>query len=385
MYNEHEHPEFDPKSTMPFIDVSRFRVVNYAELPDTVKLVVTKATEGTGYYDPTFEEQVEKALEAGKFVGAYHFYRTKVGGYIVPPIEQAEFYIEKTKQYENDLAIDALDFEYIHVNGRIYNPKLGNEQQELKKWFTRLVEERNKFRLLYTSSGSWSNFGMANWSNAWQGPRWMRDGAEGLINAVWQARYSDYEPFIIKPFKDWWAWQFSGTYAIDGVYAGNLDGSAGEARGVDANYLNHPWEEVEQMLAGFVTNPPTTPPTIPPVDPPPVEPPPVVDPPPPNLEDWMKATDESITNLLTYTTANRVRIVQLENGENFAYIPNAKVIVKKTKLRSAANNDGPFVLFEGDEFMLIGNGLDGTKTVVVMHGKVPWQGVIDKGTYKKLF
>ena len=81
------------------IDISHWRTVDWGQIPEEVKLVMIKATEGDYYRDDMLEAHVEGALGAGKIVGLYHFYRTAISGRKVKPAAQAEFFLEHTRQY----------------------------------------------------------------------------------------------------------------------------------------------------------------------------------------------------------------------------------------------------------------------------------------------
>jgi len=238
-----------PADKTLMIDVSHYRKVDYSLLPREVEIVIVKATEGTWYRDDRLEEHADGVLESGRVLGFFHFHRTLVGGKLIDPVSQAEFYIENTKQYGDDISIDAWDFENpFHYNGdpkRPYNPCVGNEQLALKKALTRLKDERDKFSLLYTSKGSWDHFKMVNITNGWGGPTWMRNGAEGLIDGVWEARYGG-PPLGIKPFAKHWAHQFTDRMEIPGVFDGN-----DKPIGVDGNIVDYHPDDVIPMLRGF--------------------------------------------------------------------------------------------------------------------------------------
>lgn len=55
------------------------------------RFVILKATEGTGYIDPTFETRWKQARDAGLIVGAYHFFRSNYSG-----LEQASHHLSVT-------------------------------------------------------------------------------------------------------------------------------------------------------------------------------------------------------------------------------------------------------------------------------------------------
>jgi len=55
------------------IDVSKWN--NIEDLETSDDFIICKASEGVGYEDPEFVRNIEKAIENGKYVGAYHWAR----------------------------------------------------------------------------------------------------------------------------------------------------------------------------------------------------------------------------------------------------------------------------------------------------------------------
>ena len=96
------------------IDISHWRRVNWAKIPEQVKVVMVKATEGDFYVDDQLEAHVEGALESGRIVGVYHFYRTAQNGRRVDPAAQAEFFLEHTRPYWAEVRLRACDWERSH-------------------------------------------------------------------------------------------------------------------------------------------------------------------------------------------------------------------------------------------------------------------------------
>jgi hypothetical protein len=235
------------------VDISHHRLVDWEKLDPQVKVVIVKATEGESMKDPRFEEHIEGALEKGLIVGAYHFYRTRIGSYIVPPIAQAEHFLDATKPYREYITIHANDFENFTwwKTGRPYNPRIGTEQLDLYNYHSRVKSEVDVFDLLYTSLGSWQHFQMRNLTNGWQGPRWMREErgrprSERLIDDLWIANYGVTSPKIVRPFEDWWMWQYGQVY-MEGVTNEN-----GDHAPVDVNYIKMPPIDVEAFFSGQV-------------------------------------------------------------------------------------------------------------------------------------
>lgn len=69
--------------------------------------ILIKATEGTGYVDPTCDAKYQLNKSAGKLLGVYHYARPDLG---TTPEEEARFFVENCKGYIGE-AILALDWE----------------------------------------------------------------------------------------------------------------------------------------------------------------------------------------------------------------------------------------------------------------------------------
>lgn len=67
--------------------------------------VIVKATEGIGYVNPVFKEQIDGAITGGKKVGIYHFADGKTSGR-----EEANYFLSKIKNYIGK-AVLVLDWE----------------------------------------------------------------------------------------------------------------------------------------------------------------------------------------------------------------------------------------------------------------------------------
>lgn len=88
---------------MKGIDVSNWQNgINLAQVD--ADFVIVKATEGNYYVSPDYERQANQTLSSGKLLGFYHYAN---GG---DPIEEAEFFIAKIKEYIGK-AILCLDWE----------------------------------------------------------------------------------------------------------------------------------------------------------------------------------------------------------------------------------------------------------------------------------
>lgn len=90
------------------IDISSYQAeLNAGIVPSD--FVIIKATEGTNYINPTWEEQAGQVIQTNKLLGFYHF--ASVGN----PIAEADFFISVVKDYIGK-AVLVLDFEAGAIN-----------------------------------------------------------------------------------------------------------------------------------------------------------------------------------------------------------------------------------------------------------------------------
>lgn len=227
------------------IDISHWRVVQWGELPDEVKVVIIKATEGDYLVDPSLKSHVEGALGAGKIVGLYHFYRTKVGGRIVKPKDQVAHFLKHTQNYWDRVKLRVNDFEnpFYFSDGTPYNPRLGTEIDDLHEFHKQISDSPwEAFDLMYSNRGSWGHFKMENPKNGWQGPKWIVE--EDLIDGLWVAHWGVDKPGRLpRPFKDYWMHQYTSSHFMPGIY-----NDKGQPVGVDANIIPISYEEIIEEL-----------------------------------------------------------------------------------------------------------------------------------------
>ncbi len=116
------------------IDISNYQ----AGIPQSViaqaDVIICKATEGTGYQDPHLFDNFSKAANAGKKVGAYHFWRPGASG-----AAQASYFINYLKA--NQLTVDfaVLDFEdesdLANESGALEFMQIVEQKLGVKCWF----------------------------------------------------------------------------------------------------------------------------------------------------------------------------------------------------------------------------------------------------------
>ena len=247
------------------IDISHWWAVSWPQIPEFVQLVMIKATEGDYLTDPCFEQHVEEALGAGKTVGVYHFYRTQIGGRKVPAKAQAEYFLQQTQPYWDDLNLRANDFErayYLQAAGHYYNPRLGSECEDLFT-FHQTVHQSDwaAFDLLYTNVTTWQEMKIENAANLWRGPGWIKE--QPIIDGLWLAWWpyrrprsvpdlekfaaSSFSPRLPRPFSEYWAWQLADDFVLPGLT--NAEGMM--TKPADLSYIPYPPEIVAQMLSAY--------------------------------------------------------------------------------------------------------------------------------------
>lgn len=184
------------------IDISSYQAeLNAGIVPSD--FVIIKATEGTNYINPTWEEQAGQALQAGKLLGLYHFASTG------NPITEADFFISVVKNYIGK-AVLVLDFEAGAINA------WGNVGA--RQFLNRVKEKTGINPMIYMSSDVTRQF---NWSII------------SSTNPLWVAQYASMNPtgYQSEPWTDgkgYGAWSSAAIhqYSSAGSLAnwnGNLD------------------------------------------------------------------------------------------------------------------------------------------------------------------
>jgi lysozyme len=161
------------------------------------RFAFARATQGTGYADPTFVNNVTCAQQAGILVGAYHFFQLAM-----PAKEQARFFLNKLVNVKLDLPA-ALDFEDSTTMTKAAAASV------VKSWLDLVEQGTGRRPIIYTNANSWDTYIGA--------PVWVRD------YQLWVANYTAAaEPYKPKCWTSWIFWQHSNTGQIPGI-SGNVD------------------------------------------------------------------------------------------------------------------------------------------------------------------
>lgn len=191
------------------IDISSWQEgIDIAALT-TTDFVIVKATQGTGYKDPTFNTFLQAALKAGKKIGAYHY--ANGAGWQA----EADHFLSVVKPYLGKIML-ALDWETGSSNAA--KNSAFDDPGYAKKWLDYVREKTGTIPMIYMSQ---SVAASKNWSEVYKTyPLWGAQYAN--YNRI---DYTDYPwssgnwgPWGAKPTMD----QYTSSGKITG-YSGNLD------------------------------------------------------------------------------------------------------------------------------------------------------------------
>lgn len=184
------------------IDVSHHQgnVDHQAVADSGMKFCVCKATEGTDYEDPRFEENIQKIREVTGHVyypGAYHFARPDSVGGAEDGRAEAEDFCDVVERVCGDITKDfmppALDFEK-------YSESDQNENIPWIENWIEVVEGRLGRRpMIYTGMNVW-RYELGNTDRFVGYPLWL----------VYYTAGSAEVPMESLPWNEWALWQYSG-------------------------------------------------------------------------------------------------------------------------------------------------------------------------------
>jgi lysozyme len=172
------------------IDLSHFNTVtSFSEIKaGGIAGVIHKATQGTGYVDPTYATRRTQALAAGLWWGAYHFGINEDGK------AQADYFLSIVKPGPQDLL--ALDFE------EDSSSQMTIEQAE------QFVTE------VYNQTGRYPGF----YSDALAGQLLGSSTNSVLANCwFWRAEYGGSSPIVPPTWPTWTMWQYTESGTVEGI------------------------------------------------------------------------------------------------------------------------------------------------------------------------
>lgn len=178
------------------IDFKKVKAAGY-------RFVWIKATEGEGFTDPRFLDNVKAARAAGLTVGAYHFLRPRPGRNGAAEADDFAKQLKTAGLGKGDL-LPIADVEYTELSP--------SATVAYTRDFLDAVQTRTGVMpLLYTYPGF-----LANWQGVGPTRLWIAD--YGPNNGQMGGR----KPRLPIPFKTWVAWQYTSQGRVPGVI-GNCD------------------------------------------------------------------------------------------------------------------------------------------------------------------
>ncbi|HEY6806937.1 MAG TPA: glycoside hydrolase family 25 protein [Pyrinomonadaceae bacterium] len=150
--------------------------------------VIHKATEGTGWSDPTYASRKPEALAAGLLWGAYHFGVNEDGA------AQANYFLSIVKPGPNDLL--ALDFEE--------NPSSQMTIAQAEQFVTQVYNQTGRYPGFYSDALAGNLLGStpsAVLANCW----------------FWRAQYGGSAPSVPPTWPTWTMWQYTESGTVPGI------------------------------------------------------------------------------------------------------------------------------------------------------------------------
>jgi len=181
------------------IDVSHWQgAINWNSVRAAgIEFAWIKATEGTSYRDPQFNNNFPNSYYAGVIRGAYHFARPGASSGAV----QANFFASNGGAWSADnLTLPgALDLEAgCH----------GLSQAAMRTWimdfYNTYKARTSRDMVIYTTASWWSSC-TGNWSGM------------GSLAPLWVAHWGVSQPSIPVGFPTWTAWQYTDSGSVSGI------------------------------------------------------------------------------------------------------------------------------------------------------------------------
>lgn len=175
------------------IDVSGWQgTINYAEVKNAgIEIVYMKASEGTGFVDPYFNQNYENAKANGLKVGFYHYVTARS---IEDAIKEARFFVSVISGKVPDCRL-AMDFES-------FGNLSPSEITQIGLTFMQTVENLSKKQMVIYSDTSNASY---------------RFGGELTNYPLWVAQYEVNEPTPNGNWNTWVGWQYTDAGEIPGI------------------------------------------------------------------------------------------------------------------------------------------------------------------------
>lgn len=189
--------ESTDKPFVNFPDISHFEPCDFSKF--NVNDMLTKATDGDGFFDGTFIKNMEGCRKSKIRFGAYHFYRCSDD-----PIVQAKFFIQKVglENLKSFYYEPILDYETVDPDDHV--PHRNNPQSEadmiknipnMKKFMAYIEQETGRIPMFYSYESLIQLLKLDASCARWR---------------LWIAKYaSTQDPVNYGPWKTYWAHQYS--------------------------------------------------------------------------------------------------------------------------------------------------------------------------------
>jgi len=170
-----------------------------------VRFAFIKASEGNGYIDPLYEQNLKGALKCGILPGSYHFFLPRID-----PLEQARHYVRVLQENTVDAPSlpPCIDLETAGLTKAALNQAVRVFLEEVR----RLTGRRG---ILYVSPGFWNTYLPVP---VISGYKLSGDGVDWAAQyPLWLAHYTTGWPYQVYPWAGWRFWQYSSAGRISGV------------------------------------------------------------------------------------------------------------------------------------------------------------------------
>jgi lysozyme len=189
------------------IDVSHYQdLIDWTKVKKSgVRFAFIKASEGESYIDPSFEENIKGAVEAGVLPGTYHFFLPRYD-----PLAQA-------RQYVKVLQENAVDAPTLPPCIDLETPGLGKSglNQAVRIFMEEIYNLTGRKGIIYVSPGFWNSYMPVP---VLSGFKLLKSEVDWALDyPLWQAQYTSGWPYQIYPWAGWRFWQYTSAGKIAGV------------------------------------------------------------------------------------------------------------------------------------------------------------------------
>lgn len=173
------------------IDVSHFNgEVDWIAAGDSVTFAFAKATRGTSFLDPRFQDNWPRMRDAGVKRGAYHFFDSAEDA-----ASQADHFLNSAKLEPGDLP-PALNLEMLRRSSLSY------ALQGATEWLAVVQSATGRVPIVHTSASFWQQLG---------------DPLNPGEYPLWLSHFGVAHPMIPRAWRSWTFWQFSQLGRCAGV------------------------------------------------------------------------------------------------------------------------------------------------------------------------